>query len=146
MSFSAINPFNSNFKLPLSLSHQLQPPTVICLCSQFFPYFMNNNIFSGMPCDASLSMASAAASTAPGPRPLVLIVEDVDATASLLCTQFRRLNCIPHRAENGEVAIEKVSFAPAQYRYSFILMDLHMPVSTTPILSLSHYQSIYHRI
>ncbi|KAL3791630.1 hypothetical protein ACHAW5_000626 [Stephanodiscus triporus] len=65
---------------------------------------------------------------APGARPLVLVVEDTDVSASLLCMHLRKLNCTSHRAENGEVAIEMLRSAPAPNMYSLILMDLRMPV------------------
>ena len=89
-----------------------------------------NNAVNGVPSDATLAPnpSPSSAAAALGARPLVLIVEDVDVSASLLCVQFRKLNCIPHRAENGQVAIEKMYSAPALYRYSLVLMDLHMPV------------------
>ena len=87
-----------------------------------------NTSFNGVPSDASMAPNPSSAAAALGARPLVLIVEDTDVSASLLCVQFRKLNCIPHRAENGEVAIEKMFSAPAPYRYSLVLMDLHMPV------------------
>mmetsp|Transcript_34417 Transcript_34417/g.63265 ORF Transcript_34417/g.63265 Transcript_34417/m.63265 type:complete len:663 (-) Transcript_34417:143-2131(-) len=64
----------------------------------------------------------------PGARPLVLVVEDTDVSASLLCMHLRKLNCTSHRAENGEVAIEMLRSAPAPNMYSLILMDLRMPV------------------
>lgn len=67
-------------------------------------------------------------SVAPGARPLVLVVEDTDVSASLLCMHLRKLNCTSHRAENGEVAIEMLRSAPAPNMYSLILMDLRMPV------------------
>lgn len=65
---------------------------------------------------------------APGARPLVLVVEDTDVSASLLCMHLRKLNCTSHRAENGEVALEMLRSAPAPNMYSLILMDLRMPV------------------
>ena len=39
---------------------------------------------------------------APGARPLVLVVEDTDVSASLLCMHLRKLNCTSHRAEDGK--------------------------------------------
>ena len=65
---------------------------------------------------------------APGARPLVLVVDDTDVSASLLCMHLRKLNCSSHRAENGEVAIEMLRSAPSPQMYSLILMDLRMPV------------------
>ena len=65
---------------------------------------------------------------APGARPLVLVVEDTDVSASLLCMHLRKLNCTSHRAENGEVALEMLRSAPTPNMYSLILMDLRMPV------------------
>ena len=65
---------------------------------------------------------------APGARPLVLVVEDTDVSASLLCMHLRKLNCTSHRAENGEVALEMLRSAPDPSMYSLILMDLRMPV------------------
>ena len=65
---------------------------------------------------------------APGARPLVLVVEDTDVSASLLCMHLRNLNCTSHRAENGEVAISMLRSAPAPNMYSLVLMDLRMPV------------------
>ena len=65
---------------------------------------------------------------APGARPLVLVVEDTDVSASLICMHLRKLLCGSHRAENGEVAIEMVRSAPDPNMYSLILMDLRMPV------------------
>lgn len=65
---------------------------------------------------------------APGARPLVLVVEDTDVSASLLCMHLRKLNCTSHRAENGEVAMEMLRSAPHPGMYSLILMDLRMPV------------------
>ncbi|KAL7472926.1 hypothetical protein ACHAXS_013308 [Conticribra weissflogii] len=64
----------------------------------------------------------------PGSRPLVLVVEDTDVSASLLCMHLRKLNCTSHRAENGEVALEMLRSAPTPNMYSLILMDLRMPV------------------
>lgn len=99
--------------------------------------------------DASLCSQSAAASSAenavgtakkspppprqypgvaPGARPLVLVVEDTDVSASLLCMHLRKLNCTSHRAENGEVALEMLRSAPHPNMYSLILMDLRMPI------------------
>lgn len=80
--------------------------------------------------------ASATTSTTPkypgvapaGARPLVLVVDDTDVSASLLCMHLRKLNCSSHRAENGEVAIEMLRSAPSPNMYSLILMDLRMPV------------------
>ncbi|KAL7518155.1 hypothetical protein ACHAWX_003011, partial [Stephanocyclus meneghinianus] len=65
---------------------------------------------------------------APGARPLVLVVEDTDVSASLLCMHLRKLNCTSHRAENGEVALEMLRSAPDPSMYSLVLMDLRMPV------------------
>ena len=65
---------------------------------------------------------------APGARPLVLVVEDTDVSASLICMHLRKLLCGSHRAENGEVAIEMVRSAPDPNMYNLILMDLRMPV------------------
>jgi CheY-like chemotaxis protein len=65
---------------------------------------------------------------APGARPLVLVVEDTDVSASLLCMHLRKLNCTSHRAENGEVALEMLRSAPDPRMYSLVLMDLRMPV------------------
>ena len=65
---------------------------------------------------------------APGARPLVLVVEDTDVSASLLCMHLRKLNCTSHRAENGEVALEMLRSAPDISMYSLVLMDLRMPV------------------
>jgi CheY-like chemotaxis protein len=65
---------------------------------------------------------------APGARPLVLVVEDTDVSASLICMHLRKLLCGSHRAENGEVAIEMLRSAPDVNMYSLILMDLRMPV------------------
>ena len=65
---------------------------------------------------------------APGARPLVLVVEDTDVSASLLCMHLRKLNCTSHRAENGEVALEMLRSAPDINMYSLVLMDLRMPV------------------
>ncbi|KAL3771596.1 hypothetical protein ACHAWO_012329 [Cyclotella atomus] len=64
----------------------------------------------------------------PGARPLVLVVEDTDVSASLLCMHLRKLNCTSHRAENGEVALEMLRSAPDPSMYSLVLMDLRMPV------------------
>ena len=87
---------------------------------------------------AAAASASASASAAipmknypgvvPGSRPLVLVVEDTDVSASLLCMHLRKLNCTSHRAENGEVALEMLRSAPTPNMYSLILMDLRMPV------------------
>jgi CheY-like chemotaxis protein len=63
-----------------------------------------------------------------GARPLVLVVEDTDVSASLLCMHLRKLGCTSHRAENGEVAIEMLRSAPTPNMYSLVLMDLRMPV------------------
>jgi len=65
---------------------------------------------------------------APGARPLVLVVEDTDVSASLICMHLRKLLCGSHRAENGEVAIEMIRSAPDPNMYNLILMDLRMPV------------------
>lgn len=65
---------------------------------------------------------------APGARPLVLVVDDTDVSASLLCMHLRKLLCGSHRAENGEVAIEMIRSAPDPNMYNLILMDLRMPV------------------
>lgn len=54
---------------------------------------------------------------APGARPLVLVVEDTDVSASLLCMHLRKLNCTSHRAENGEVAVEMLRSAPTPNMY-----------------------------
>ncbi|KAL9185560.1 hypothetical protein ACHAXT_003337 [Thalassiosira profunda] len=64
---------------------------------------------------------------APGARPLVLVAEDTDVSASLICMHLRKLNCTSHRAENGEVAIEMLRSAPHKM-YALVLMDLRMPV------------------
>ncbi|KAL7436617.1 hypothetical protein ACHAXH_007041 [Discostella pseudostelligera] len=82
----------------------------------------------------------------PGARPLVLVVEDTDVSASLLCMHLRKLNCTSHRAENGEVAIEMLRSAPAPNMYSLILMDLRMPVmdgfEATKIIKSSNANNI----
>ena len=65
---------------------------------------------------------------APGARPIVLVVEDTDVSASLICMHLRKLLCGSHRAENGEVAIEMLRSAPDVNMYSLMLMDLRMPV------------------
>jgi len=81
--------------------------------------------------DATMTMTSSTKQypgVAPGARPLVLVVEDTDVSASLLCMHLRKLNCTSHRAENGEVAIEMLRSAPAPNMYNLILMDLRMPV------------------
>ena len=64
----------------------------------------------------------------PGTPPLILVVEDTDVSATLICMHLRKLNCTSHRAENGEVALEMLRSAPAPNMYSLILMDLRMPV------------------
>ena len=78
---------------------------------------------------------------APGARPLVLVVEDTDVSASLICMHLRKLLCGSHRAENGEAAIEMLHSAPDVNMYSLILMDLRMPVmdgfETTKIIKRS---------
>ncbi len=82
----------------------------------------------------------------PGARPLVLVVEDTDVSASLICMHLRKLNCTSHRAENGEVAIEMLRSAPTPNMYSLILMDLRMPVmdgfEATKIIKSSNAGSI----
>jgi len=81
--------------------------------------------------DATMTITSSTKQcpgVAPGARPLVLVVEDTDVSASLLCMHLRKLNCTSHRAENGEVAIEMLRSAPAPNMYNLILMDLRMPV------------------
>jgi CheY-like chemotaxis protein len=65
---------------------------------------------------------------APGARPLVLVVEDTDVSASLICMHLRKLLCGSHRVENGKAAIEMLHSAPDVNMYSLILMDLRMPV------------------
>lgn len=99
-----------------------------------------NNMFNNAAAAASTATKPAAVpatkpaaarqypGVAPGARPLVLVVEDTDVSASLLCMHLRKLNCTSHRAENGEVAIEMLRSAPAPNMYSLILMDLRMPV------------------
>ena len=95
---------------------------------------VNNN---SMPSKTTKAAGSASVTTsttpkypgvAPGARPLVLVVDDTDVSASLLCMHLRKLNCSSHRAENGEVAIEMLRSAPSPNMYSLILMDLRMPV------------------
>ena len=92
---------------------------------------------SSMPSKTTKAAGTASATTsttpkypgvAPGARPLVLVVDDTDVSASLLCMHLRKLNCSSHRAENGEVAIEMLRSAPSPNMYSLILMDLRMPV------------------
>eukprot|EP00986_Skeletonema_menzelii_P007694 scaffold3032_cov120-Skeletonema_menzelii.AAC.6 len=83
--------------------------------------------------DKSVAKASPTTKTqypgvAPGARPLVLVVEDTDVSASLICLHLRKLLCGSHRAENGEVAIEMIRSAPDPNMYNLILMDLRMPV------------------
>lgn len=96
----------------------------------------------------------------PGSRPLVLVVEDTDVSASLLCMHLRKLDCTSHRAENGEVALEMLRSAPDPSMYSLILMDLRMPVmdgfqaaemirgsisNNIPIVALTGETSLVHR-
>jgi len=77
---------------------------------------------------ATATSSSVGNKTINGARPLVLVVDDTDVSASLLCMHLRKLNCSSHRAENGEVAIEMIRSAPSPNMYSLILMDLRMPV------------------
>uniref|UniRef100_A0A7S2GWN1 Response regulatory domain-containing protein n=1 Tax=Octactis speculum TaxID=3111310 RepID=A0A7S2GWN1_9STRA len=59
--------------------------------------------------------------------PLILVVEDTDICAKLICMTLRKLNCATKRAENGQVAVDMLREAmPGMY--SLILMDLRMPV------------------
>lgn len=80
------------------------------------------------PTHAKPALAKSYPGVAPGARPLVLVVEDTDVSASLICMHLRKLLCGSHRAENGEVAIEMLRSAPDPNMYSLILMDLRMPV------------------
>jgi len=77
---------------------------------------------------AAASLQQQYSGVAPGARPLVLVVEDTDVSASLICMHLRKLLCGSHRAENGEVAIEMIRSAPDPNMYNLILMDLRMPV------------------
>ena len=59
--------------------------------------------------------------------PLVLVVEDSDVCAKVLCMHIRKLKCSTFRAENGQVALDILREAiPGMY--DLVLMDLRMPV------------------
>ena len=90
----------------------------------------NQRVSCNVAAESSTTATSSSVGnkTINGSRPLVLVVDDTDVSASLLCMHLRKLNCSSHRAENGEVAIEMVRSAPSPNMYSLILMDLRMPV------------------
>lgn len=88
----------------------------------------NNSTQNDTSVAAAASKKSQYPGVAPGARPLVLVVEDTDVSASLICMHLRKLLCGSHRAENGEVAIEMIRNAPDPNMYNLILMDLRMPV------------------
>jgi len=57
----------------------------------------------------------------------ILVVEDTDTAAKLLCMMLAKLNCSSFRAENGKRAIDILRDAmPGMY--NLILMDIRMPV------------------
>ena len=90
----------------------------------------NQRVSCNVAAESSTTATSSSVGkkTINGARPLVLVVDDTDVSASLLCMHLRKLNCSSHRAENGEVAIEMLRSAPSPNMYSLILMDLRMPV------------------
>jgi len=59
-------------------------------------------------------------------KPHVLVVEDTDICAKLICMILRKLNYSTERAENGQVALDLLREQPEMY--SLVLMDLRMPV------------------
>lgn len=57
----------------------------------------------------------------------ILVVEDTDTAAKLICMMLAKLNCSSLRAENGKKAIDILHDAiPGMY--DLILMDIRMPV------------------
>jgi PAS domain S-box-containing protein len=60
-------------------------------------------------------------------RPLVLVVEDTAMCAKLLCMTLRKANCSTTWVDNGQKAVDLLrESTPGMY--SFVLMDLRMPV------------------
>jgi len=57
----------------------------------------------------------------------VLIVEDTNAAAKLLCMMLKKLDCSSIRAENGKEALDILRDASPD-KFDLILMDLRMPV------------------
>lgn len=133
-------------------------PTEMNVSTFSHPESTNTSVYVAAASTTSINEASTAAAggapnttkqypgVVPGARPLVLVVEDTDVSASLLCMHLRKLNCTSHRAENGEVAIEMLRSAPAPNMYSLILMDLRMPVmdgfEATKIIKSSNASNI----
>jgi len=62
-----------------------------------------------------------------GQKPHVLVVEDTDICAKLICMILRKLNYSTERAENGQVALDLLRAADPGM-FSLVLMDLRMPV------------------
>mmetsp|Transcript_41405 Transcript_41405/g.42033 ORF Transcript_41405/g.42033 Transcript_41405/m.42033 type:complete len:371 (-) Transcript_41405:125-1237(-) len=61
------------------------------------------------------------------PKFSVLVVEDTNAAAKLLCMMLKKLDCSSNRAENGKEALDILRDASPD-KFDLILMDLRMPV------------------
>lgn len=59
--------------------------------------------------------------------PSVLVVEDVNSCAKILCNALRKVNCATTWVENGQKAVDLLRSSPSGM-YSLILMDLRMPI------------------
>ena len=59
--------------------------------------------------------------------PSILVVEDTNACAKMLCRVLSQFKCATKWAENGAIAIEYLKAAPPG-AFDLILMDLRMPV------------------
>jgi PAS domain S-box-containing protein len=59
--------------------------------------------------------------------PSVLVVEDVNSCAKILCNALRKVNCSTTWVENGQQAVDLLRTSPPGM-YSLVLMDLRMPI------------------
>jgi len=84
---------------------------------------MPNDILPSVPAE---SIASQGIFKSQEP-PSILVVEDTNACARMLCRLLSRFKCATKWAENGQVAIEFLKEATPG-TYDLILMDLRMPV------------------
>jgi len=61
-------------------------------------------------------------------RPHVLVVEDTNICATILCLLLKQIGCTSAVAENGAIALQMLRDLPTPRLYSIVLMDLRMPV------------------
>lgn len=59
--------------------------------------------------------------------PSILVVEDVNSCAKILCNALRKVNCATTWVENGQEAVDLLRTSPPGM-YSLVLMDLRMPI------------------